>query len=860
MHTTINDSDGNNREVNIDEKMQQLEIYLETLKIKGERIPSQISREAPHFRAISAASGIDIRYLVEEPYRQRVLLASEEIGLDLKEETRTSRYETLYLQNRVKLDNYLKWLNDNALKLPEDPTHRGKVFFAQITIEADLGSNALLARNIDCKRANNVRLRQAIENAVSRLGIEVRVLPQSPGQIQTPFTYEQLLTKGTEERKKELKGNGSPAAQLYNTRHALNLFLQTLKIEAITPVGPEFVAGFRASVEKVTGEISNSHSRKKFNTEINRWREIYQKLLKAPTMPDDFHQALCHLVERSGLSFSVLGKLIGIQTASLSGWYQRRETPSWLSLRALERMETLFKVPAGTLVNKISGLHSRRHFRRSELPPYLQQNPVLRHRVTTHLPDNFCTLTPAAQEEIVESIRTDILRGGDDKYSQRLVTLRSLPYVLREWPQQARMEFDSYADFKMAETPPPGMRRQGKWKPVSRRKHEKDFAWLFGAIGLSPDADDERIRGLGFPKSQMSLALLVCPKIIDWYIKFRCEVRNQYTEYTLGLLCHYMSILGPETGWLRQNPNLASRLQPFTSGEVQYIPNDLVARAQVDWDGVCDDAIKEFQKLKKKIEPLVTVARDPFHRIEGLLALDDPMKPLGELITKMRQALPNPYTAPVHYHIGIRDLVVTILIVVVGFRRGMFPKLDYTGDKNGHLYFDGGRYVLSVPRVFFKNPESSYFVTNRVKEDFLSKLPEKYGLYELLKQYLEISRPFLMKRFRSHSSEQPLFIKMRVAGTSPRLSEGAISRIYEKNVEKYLVENKHRGTGLHNVKKSGPQSVRQLRGTIVVRKTGSYKLAADANQHSEMVARKHYSRITTEERNEKVSQILFEDE
>jgi hypothetical protein len=84
-----------------------------------------------------------------------------------------------------------------------------------------------------------------------------------------------------------------------------------------------------------------------------------------------------------------------------------------------------------------------------------------------------------------------------------------------------------------------------------------------------------------------------------------------------------------------------------------------------------------------------------------------------------------------------------------------------------------------------------------------------------------------------------------------------VSCIFTKKIEKYLVENKHRGTGVRKVKRTGPHSVRHVRGTTVYRKTRSYKLAGDANQHSERTARKHYSRFTTEERNREVNEILF---
>lgn len=75
-----------------------------------------------------------------------------------------------------------------------------------------------------------------------------------------------------------------------------------------------------------------------------------------------------------------------------------------------------------------------------------------------------------------------------------------------------------------------------------------------------------------------------------------------------------------------------------------------------------------------------------------------------------------------------------------------------------------------------------------------------------------------------------------------------------------MVENKYRGTGIPNVKRTGPHSVRHVRGTKTYRKTKSFKLAGNANQNSEGTARKHYSRITNEELNLEVNEILFDDE
>jgi hypothetical protein len=130
-------------EMNMDERMQRLDSYFKTLKAQRQKLPNRVDQDAPHFRMISAAADIDFRYLIKEPYRQRVMLAVKEIGLTSKEGTETSRAKARFIQNLGKLNNYLRWLHENAFKLPEDPTRRGRVFFAQVIIEAGLTPHSL---------------------------------------------------------------------------------------------------------------------------------------------------------------------------------------------------------------------------------------------------------------------------------------------------------------------------------------------------------------------------------------------------------------------------------------------------------------------------------------------------------------------------------------------------------------------------------------------------------------------------------------------------------------------------------------------------------------------------------------------
>ena len=844
----------------MDERMKKLDAHFEGLKARGEGLPSQIGKDTPHFRTISSVTGIEFRCLIKEPYRARVMLAAEKLGFAREEDTFASRWEDRFNQNNVRLDNYFRWLEDNGHKLPEDPTRGGKVFLAQVGAEANLSTHSLGARKNKRAETYNARLREKVEKAATLLGVEVRVLPQSPGREQKPLTYRQLFERGTEERKKQLTNSTSAQAQLYNTRHGLRLFLKTLSFDETASIGNEFLAGFKSSVEKVTGEVDNRHSRKKFQTEIHWWRDTYLQLIKESAIPDDLHQAIVHLVDRSGLSLFILGKLIGVGSGSLEAWYRGDETPSMISIKALSRMEALFKIPAGTLTQKVRGMRGVKRFRMSDLPPFLLEQPKLFRRISRYLPDDFCALPLEKQEQIVESIQTEALRCDD--YSRQLWDLCKLEYRLKVWPEAVSGEFDSCAEFKMAVRPPLGMRRSGRWKPTTKRKTVSDLSFFFGALCLPPDAVEARLRGVGLPESHLTLALLACPKIVDWYIRFRCEARTQYTEYAVCLLNNYISLLWPGTGWLRQSPQLAARLRPF--GDL--VPVELVSQARTNWDAVCDAAIKRYNEVIEEIEPLITVARDSFHRIEGILDMEDPMAAYELLARGMKDNLPNRHTQPVLYHTAIRDLALVILIAATGIRRGTVAKLNYTGDTSGQLFTEGDSYVLSIPREFFKRPDSSFFGPPKRKKDYKHTLPNVYGLNEVFREYLEVSRPFLMERYPNHAGEQPLFVIATwtgPTGTEPgsvRLRPERITQIYTGKMDRHLAENKHRGTGIPKVKRTGPHSVRQVRGTTVYRKTRSFKLTGDANQNSEQMARKHYSRETSEEKNQDVNQILFDEE
>jgi hypothetical protein len=253
---------------------------------------------------------------------------------------------------------------------------------------------------------------------------------------------------------------------------------------------------------------------------------------------------------------------------------------------------------------------------------------------------------------------------------------------------------------------------------------------------------------------------------------------------------------------------------------------------------------------------LAKPSRDPFRRIEGIVNMEDPMKAIEMLIKGMRGEWPNSQTAPAHYHVAIRNTAIVLLIGLTGFRRLTVSKLNYTGDDSGQLFLSGDKYTLKVPRNFFKEEDSPFFGPKHAQNDYFMEMPNVYGFNEIMTLYLNTSRPWLLENCQPHCIDNPLFIASR-RGKTARVTDTLISVVYSEATEAHLAENKLRGTGIPNVSRHRPHSARHIRGTAAVKKTGSFQVAADANHNSERMARNHYARFSSKDRNGRVNETLF---
>lgn len=77
-----------------------------------------------------------------------------------------------------------------------------------------------------------------------------------------------------------------------------------------------------------------------------------------------------------------------------------------------------------------------------------------------------------------------------------------------------------------------------------------------------------------------------------------------------------------QTGWLRQNGWLSSRLKPIAG----LISETDVERAQNDWDAVCDVMQLHAHRRSRALASVEQVHRDPFEAIEPILNAKSPIQ------------------------------------------------------------------------------------------------------------------------------------------------------------------------------------------------------------------------------------------
>ena len=595
---------------------------------------------------------------------------------------------------------------------------------------------------------------------------------------------------------------------------------------------------------------------------------------------DDFSTALrLHMARHGDTAWSLHRAIVQpgetFDRRTFRSWAQGIREPRRNESRdMLARIERRYRVPAGYFSEKLG--HKARP---ASGPPLPDISPSEQRRIAWHLPHDFRQRPASEQSEILNWVRTVIVSGsteyrryqaaaakhrfalrfpsymhgqvGDDESGVRVSELAA--------PGALVAEMASLLDFKTASLTALGYQRSGVWGPETAAQKVEHLSLLFGALAARADGE---VKGLGVPKTQMTLAILAFPAVWDWYLRWRFQRRGFYTAWELNMLTVAMSLVRKDTGWLRQTPALSSQLVPVHG----LISEADVQAAQTDWPAACDRLFEYARAASKEVSKICRVHRDPFEPILPVLEAESPLREYRKITEEIIRLMPNERDYPKAAAEAVRAFLIIRFGLHLGVRqknlrqllfcpRGALPRSERTlADlKRGELRWNTKEagWEVFIPSAAFKNSDSSFFGG----KPFRLLLPDLDGLYPHLEAYIERHRPRLLNGCRDPGT---FFVK----SASSRSKDAAYNQttFYEAwrlTIQRYGIFNPYTGRGaIEGLLPHGPHNVRDVLATHVLKQTGSYQQASYAIQDTPEMVAKHYGRFLPEDKSAMAAQIL----
>jgi len=220
----------------------------------------------------------------------------------------------------------------------------------------------------------------------------------------------------------------------------------------------------------------------------------YFTLLESSKMPFGFSERLAYLIENSGKQIKEIATETGVSRYLIGLWRKRYKRPAQERLSDIGILEKYFNVPEGTL--------------RGQLPKKLYGSKLY----TIH----------------------KLKRSKHGKFS--MLATRE-PYALHVWPDDAELFWQDMVKHFTTGRPKKDKKKsriieidgffkneQALWtsdKTIKlKRWHISSF---FGFLMLPKDSINSRLRGLGFKFSEINIALLTCPDLVEKYFAFKAE-------------------------------------------------------------------------------------------------------------------------------------------------------------------------------------------------------------------------------------------------------------------------------------------------------------------------------------------------
>ncbi|MDB5507110.1 MAG: hypothetical protein JWR75_1748 [Devosia sp.] len=515
-----------------------------------------------------------------------------------------------------------------------------------------------------------------------------------------------------------------------------------------------------------------------------------------------------------------------------------------------------------------------------------------RRRLAWHLPDDFVRRSKAEQDEILTWVRRVIITGSTDyrryqaealqqKYAVRFTAFlgrqrkpvtandnrdidldnldAELESAVIDAPVELDREMNELLRFKTATLTAFGFQRNGVWNEETASQKVEHLGLMFGSLGCDPRST---VRGCGVPVNSLCFAMLVFPAVWDWYLQWRERRRGFYTKWEVDMLSVVLGMTRAETGWIRQTPALADRLQPIPG----LLSEQDIAVAKADWNLACETFHKHARHRIKEIQRVARIHRDPFEPILPVLEADSPLGEYRKITEEIVRHMPDERRYPRAAAEAVRSFLMLRLGMHLGLRqrnlrqllmcpRGRMPTSErhLEDRKRGELRWserEEGWEVL-IPAIAFKNSTSSFFGS----KPFRLVLPDLAGLYDMIDAYLDRHRARLI----GDAIDPGTFFVKSVKRTSADASynQNTFYEAWRLTIQRYGIYNPYTGRGvIRGLLPHGPHNVRDVLATHILKQTGSYEQASYAIQDTPDMVAKHYGRFLPQDKAAIAAKIL----
>ncbi len=426
-------------------------------------------------------------------------------------------------------------------------------------------------------------------------------------------------------------------------------------------------------------------------------------------------------------------------------------------------------------------------------------------------------------------------------------------------PPQLSSEMANLMAFKTATLTAVGFKRNGVWGEEPASQKLEHLGLMFGALAASPKSE---VSGRGVPLRALTFGLLVFPNVWDWYLQWRERRRGFYTAWEADMLSIALSLTREETGWIRQHPELITRVVPIDG----LVTEDEIAFARRDWHACCDAFHAHARNRIREIQRVMRVHRDPFEPIMCVLEAPSPLAEYRKITDEILQRMPDKNRYPRAAAESVRSFLMLRLGLHLGLRqknlrqlmfcpRGHFPTSERRLEemRRGEIRWndrENGWEVL-IPSIAFKNASSSFFGS----KPFQLILPDLLDLYHYINAYIERHRKVLLGPAADPGT---FFIKtVKLSSSDASYNQTTFYEACRLIIQRYGIYNPYTGRGaIRGLLPHGPHNVRDVLATHILKLTGSYEQASYAIQDTPEMVQQHYGRFLPQDKAALAAKIL----